>query len=187
MLLAPILAVPAVGPFGVVRAVTVHPPVKPPATCGGPPVMSTVTKAKKKSSDAVKIQPLGDRVVVEREESESKTAGGIVLPDIGQGQALARHRHQRRRRPAVGRRQAQQAASEDRRQGAVHLLRRRDDQDRRRRAAADARGRHSGGHRVSAAGGIDRFRPYFEPFVHKTSDIARQEPSYEGEIDTWPR
>ena len=42
--------------------------------------MSTATKAKKKS-DGVKIQPLGDRVVVEREESESKTAGGIVLPD----------------------------------------------------------------------------------------------------------
>lgn len=41
--------------------------------------MSTATKAKKKSD--VKIQPLGDRVVVEREESESKTAGGIVLPD----------------------------------------------------------------------------------------------------------
>jgi chaperonin GroES len=29
----------------------------------------------------VKIQPLGDRVVVERDESETKTAGGIVLPD----------------------------------------------------------------------------------------------------------
>ena len=43
--------------------------------------MSTATKSKKRSSDAVKIQPLGDRVVVEREESESKTAGGIVLPD----------------------------------------------------------------------------------------------------------
>jgi chaperonin GroES len=42
--------------------------------------MSTATKAKKKS-DTVKLQPLGDRVVVEREESESKTAGGIVLPD----------------------------------------------------------------------------------------------------------
>jgi len=41
--------------------------------------MSTATKAKKKSD--VKIQPLGDRVVVEREVSESKTAGGIVLPD----------------------------------------------------------------------------------------------------------
>jgi chaperonin GroES len=42
--------------------------------------MSTATKAKKKSG-AIKIQPLGDRVVVEREESEAKTAGGIVLPD----------------------------------------------------------------------------------------------------------
>ena len=41
--------------------------------------MSTASKAKKKSD--VKIQPLGDRVVVEREVSESKTAGGIVLPD----------------------------------------------------------------------------------------------------------
>ena len=29
----------------------------------------------------IKLQPLGERVVVEREESESKTAGGIVLPD----------------------------------------------------------------------------------------------------------
>jgi chaperonin GroES len=42
--------------------------------------MSTATKAKKKAG-AIKIQPLGDRVVVEREESEEKTAGGIVLPD----------------------------------------------------------------------------------------------------------
>jgi chaperonin GroES len=29
----------------------------------------------------MKIQPLGDRVVVEREEGRDKTAGGIVLPD----------------------------------------------------------------------------------------------------------
>ena len=29
----------------------------------------------------IKLQPLGDRVVVEREESETTTAGGIVLPD----------------------------------------------------------------------------------------------------------
>ena len=27
------------------------------------------------------IKPLGDKVVVEREESQTKTAGGIVLPD----------------------------------------------------------------------------------------------------------
>ena len=29
----------------------------------------------------MKLQPLGDRVVVEREEAQEKTAGGIVLPD----------------------------------------------------------------------------------------------------------
>ena len=29
----------------------------------------------------IKIEPLGDRVVVERDESETVTAGGIVLPD----------------------------------------------------------------------------------------------------------
>jgi len=29
----------------------------------------------------MKIRPLGDRVLVERLEAESKTAGGIVLPD----------------------------------------------------------------------------------------------------------
>ena len=43
--------------------------------------MSTATKPSKKKHADVKLQPLGDRVVVEREESEAKTAGGIVLPD----------------------------------------------------------------------------------------------------------
>ncbi len=47
--------------------------------------MSTVTKPKKKSSGgSINLQPLGDRIVVEREESETKTAGGIVLPDSAQ-------------------------------------------------------------------------------------------------------
>ena len=36
--------------------------------------------AKKKAT----LIPLGDRVVVEREVSEQKTAGGIVLPDSAQ-------------------------------------------------------------------------------------------------------
>ena len=38
---------------------------------------------KKESSDPgkIKLQPLGDRVVIERDESEKVTAGGIVLPD----------------------------------------------------------------------------------------------------------
>jgi chaperonin GroES len=34
-----------------------------------------------KSAGKMKIQPLGDRVVVERDESETVTAGGILLPD----------------------------------------------------------------------------------------------------------
>jgi chaperonin GroES len=29
----------------------------------------------------MKVKPLGDRIVVRREEAEEKTAGGIVLPD----------------------------------------------------------------------------------------------------------
>ena len=40
--------------------------------------------SKKKESakpGELKLQPLGDRVVVERAESEMVTAGGIVLPD----------------------------------------------------------------------------------------------------------
>jgi chaperonin GroES len=37
--------------------------------------------AKKKSSSAPQLVPLGDRVVLKRAEAESKTAGGIVLPD----------------------------------------------------------------------------------------------------------
>ncbi|MFO1004940.1 MAG: co-chaperone GroES [Planctomycetota bacterium] len=36
---------------------------------------------KAKSSGGTKIVPLGDKVVLKRQEAESKTAGGIVLPD----------------------------------------------------------------------------------------------------------
>ena len=39
--------------------------------------MATATKKKSK----VKLQPLGDRVVVKRDDSEDVTAGGIVLPE----------------------------------------------------------------------------------------------------------
>ena len=39
--------------------------------------MSTKTKTATKNS----IRPLGDRVLVSRVEAESKTAGGILLPD----------------------------------------------------------------------------------------------------------
>jgi len=43
--------------------------------------MATMTKEKKTTKTQLKLQPLGDRVVVRREESEQRTAGGIVLPD----------------------------------------------------------------------------------------------------------
>lgn len=39
--------------------------------------MATATKKKSKTA----LQPLGDRVVVARDESLDTTAGGIVLPD----------------------------------------------------------------------------------------------------------
>ena len=37
-----------------------------------------------KTSKGLKIVPLGDRVVVKREEAEEKTSGGIYLPDSAQ-------------------------------------------------------------------------------------------------------
>jgi chaperonin GroES len=39
------------------------------------------TQTKAHAAGKVKIEPLGDRVVIERESSEAVTAGGIVLPD----------------------------------------------------------------------------------------------------------
>jgi chaperonin GroES len=42
---------------------------------------ATATKSKPKTAGKTRLQPLGDRVVVEREESESRTSGGILLPD----------------------------------------------------------------------------------------------------------
>ena len=48
--------------------------------------MSTATAKSKKAPARgnVRLQPLGDRVVIERESAEEKTAGGIVLPDSAQ-------------------------------------------------------------------------------------------------------
>ena len=42
--------------------------------------MATATDKKK----SIKLQPLGDRVVIERDESEDTTVGGVVLPDAAQ-------------------------------------------------------------------------------------------------------
>lgn len=39
---------------------------------------ATASKPAKKKST---LMPLGDRVVIEREQSEQKTSGGILLPD----------------------------------------------------------------------------------------------------------
>jgi chaperonin GroES len=43
--------------------------------------MATLTKERKSTKAHLKLQPLGDRVVVRREEGEERTAGGILLPD----------------------------------------------------------------------------------------------------------
>jgi chaperonin GroES len=39
---------------------------------------------KTKTATTVSIRPLGDRVLVQRTEAESKTAGGILLPESAQ-------------------------------------------------------------------------------------------------------
>ena len=44
-----------------------------------------MAKKKSKKSGGITLQPLGDRVVVRREQTEETTAGGIVLPDSAQG------------------------------------------------------------------------------------------------------
>ena len=46
----------------------------------GVTAMATATKKKAK----IRLQPMGERIVVQRVESESTTAGGIVLPDSAQ-------------------------------------------------------------------------------------------------------
>lgn len=43
--------------------------------------MAVTAKKPKKSKSAVKLQPLGDRIVVERDMMEDKTVGGIYLPE----------------------------------------------------------------------------------------------------------
>jgi chaperonin GroES len=43
--------------------------------------MPAVATKSKSSKSKVTLQPLGDKVVVERDESEEKTAGGIYIPD----------------------------------------------------------------------------------------------------------
>jgi chaperonin GroES len=44
-------------------------------------VLSMSATATKRAKSATKLQPLGDRIVARREQSEQTTAGGILLPD----------------------------------------------------------------------------------------------------------
>ena len=44
----------------------------------------TAKKPAKKKAKKINLQPLGDRIVVLRDESEETTAGGIVLPGAAQ-------------------------------------------------------------------------------------------------------
>ncbi len=46
--------------------------------------MATATKKQKKSKSGTKLQPLGDRIVLRREDSEAATPGGILLPNSAQ-------------------------------------------------------------------------------------------------------
>ena len=39
------------------------------------------TKTKKAKKKSTNLQPIGDRIVVEREQSLDTTAGGILLPE----------------------------------------------------------------------------------------------------------
>ncbi len=43
--------------------------------------MTATAKKPKKKGNTVRLQPLGERIVVERDSSESETAGGIYLPE----------------------------------------------------------------------------------------------------------
>ena len=50
-----------------------------------------VTATKKKAATGIRLQPLGDRVVLERESSEEKTTGGILLPDTAKDKPARGH------------------------------------------------------------------------------------------------
>jgi chaperonin GroES len=50
--------------------------------------MAKKKSEKKTGAGGINIQPLGDRVVIEREESEEITPGGIVLPDTAKNKPV---------------------------------------------------------------------------------------------------
>ncbi len=96
--------------------------------------MATATKNKSK----IRLQPMGERIVIQRVESEETTAGGIVLPDS------AREKPARGTVVAIGSGKllddgiACRQPTERGRSGPVQQLCRRERRDRRRRIPADA-------------------------------------------------
>jgi chaperonin GroES len=50
--------------------------------------MAKKKSEKKTVAGGMNLQPLGDRVVIEREESEEITPGGIVLPDTAKNKPV---------------------------------------------------------------------------------------------------
>jgi chaperonin GroES len=46
-----------------------------------PESLERLSKVKGEGNNMVKLQPLGDKILIERLEAETKTKGGIVLPD----------------------------------------------------------------------------------------------------------
>ena len=140
-------------------------------------------KAQKEGKPAegkIKLQPLGDRVVVEREESETMTAGGIVLPDT------AKDKPTRGKVISVGdgrllkRRHAGPAAGQGGRPRAVHLLCRRAVQAGRPRTAADARRGHPGGARTNWP--LNRRQSTSQHDLGETLASTNKENN-----DSWPR
>lgn len=110
----------------------------------------------KASGGEIKLQPLADRLVIEREESEEVTAGGIVLPDTAKDKP-ARPGGQRRRRADAQGREAHPLPSQGRRPRAVLFVRRRGIQGRRQGVVVDAGRGCFGGDRVrTSAGGPAR-------------------------------
>ena len=91
----------------------------------------------------MKFRPLHDRVVVKRVAKETKTAGGIIIPDTAR---KAAGRRSRRRRPRRARRsrQAHAARREGRRPHSVRQMVGHRSEDRRRRSPHHEGERHHG-------------------------------------------
>ncbi len=90
----------------------------------------------------MRLRPLQDRIIVKRLEEETKTAGGILIPDT------AKEKPQRGEIVAVGKGKETEDGKvlpdgrQSRRQGAFRQICRHRNKDRRRRLSDHARRRH---------------------------------------------